>query len=70
MLAAMPIVVIVFPGTGIRADVAYKAMQLGIPLGWLLLLCWRQSGSPLRWHGRHERRPNFAEVVRYDLKGT
>ncbi len=30
MLAVMPIGVIVFPGTGIQANVAWKAMQLGI----------------------------------------
>jgi hypothetical protein len=30
MLAVMPIGVIVFPGTGIQASVAWKAKQLGI----------------------------------------
>jgi hypothetical protein len=32
MLAVMPIGVIVFPGTGIQANVARKAAQLGIPV--------------------------------------
>jgi hypothetical protein len=32
MLAVMPIGVIVFPGTGIQANVAWKAAQLGIPV--------------------------------------
>ena len=38
MLAVMPIGVIVFPGTGIQANVAWKAMQLGIPV-------WRFDGG-------------------------
>jgi hypothetical protein len=32
MLAVMPIGIIVFPGTGIQANVAWKAAQLGIPV--------------------------------------
>jgi hypothetical protein len=38
MLGVMPIGVIVFPGTGIQANVAWKAMQLGIPV-------WRFDGG-------------------------
>jgi hypothetical protein len=38
MLAVMPIGVIVFPGTGIQANVAWKAAQLGIPV-------WRFDGG-------------------------
>ena len=38
MLDVVPIGVIVFPGTGIQANLADKAMRLGIPV-------WRFGGG-------------------------